>query len=323
MSNFTWLQEFRVYVNDVEVDWFDVRLNLVAGEICTLKLDYKYSWLIGQSEGFLALEYSPNAEGQGLVFDPPLGQLCEMAKDTTSLSWSISTEYAHSGTFELHFALPKFEQLAKSPPLPGVVVDFAQELEVKFDEFPTAFGASAFPCHGATHTVTVQLKPSSSLLNTPVKLLWAGEPATALGVVVTPSVEDVQLLGPDGASWTLNCLDTIENGDFSLQLMFVEWGRELLPLTMSLGHNLVTAKRWSESTESLPGYPRKLEKIRAISSFLKIPVSGVLVNLQEGSHRFYDRYSDVIGEVSSSNVDEDVYISMRIVNTYDSSVVGY
>ena len=82
-----WYTQFRPHVNDKRVNWEDLDLTFAGGK-CKLELEYKYSYLIGGVDGFIALEYQPGQEGQGLVFDPPLGQLVEMAKGTTSLSWS-------------------------------------------------------------------------------------------------------------------------------------------------------------------------------------------------------------------------------------------
>lgn len=314
----TWLQEFAPYVNGKKVRWPDLMLNLVAGEICTLTLDYEYSWLIGDPDAFLALEYTPGAEGQGLVFDPPLGQQCEMAEGSTSLSWSVSTEHAHSGPFVLQFALPKFEQLSKSPPLPGAVVNFAQELEVKFDEFSTTFGASAYPCHGATHRVYVRAKPSSQFLNKPIKLVWGGEPAGSLGLMVSPSLGSAQLLSLEWVSWELNCLNTTKNGDFSLQLMLVEAGVMSLPLAMSLGHNYVTVERWTTDEFRWPDIEWHQRHIRAKSVFSKTRAQGVPVT-KAGSNVTY-KYTDSSGEAATTITSQDGG-RLEIHNRYDGTVV--
>ncbi len=316
-SSSTWLQEFRPYVNDVEVDWLDVKLNLVSGEICTLKLDYKYSWLIGAPEGFLALEYASDVEEQGLVFDPPLEQRCEMAKGTTSLSWSIFTEIAHSGPFVLNFSLPEFEQLPNSPPLPGEVVNFAQEVDVKFDEFSVDFGASAYPCHGARHTVTVRPKPSSQFLNKPIKLVWGGEPAANLGVVVAPSLGREQLLTSEGVTWELNCLDTTRNGDFFLQLMLVESGVRSSPLAMSLGHNHVTVERWSTAEYQWPDIEWQKYHIRATSVFLKKGVPGVRVT--RATNQFF-YFTDSKGEAATT-ISTQAGGRLEVQNKYDGTVI--
>jgi hypothetical protein len=305
----TWLQEFTLYVNAQRVKWPDVKLNLVEGERCTLMLDYEYSWLIGEPDAFLVLEYKPGAEGQGLIFDPPLGEPVEMAKGTTSLSWSISTDQAPSGPFVLQFGIPRIEDMPKSPPLPGEIFNLAQELEVKFDEFPVTFGESAYPCHGATHTLT--LKPQGSLLDKQVKLRWTG--GAELGVVVTPSIEDTQLLGPCGVTWTFDCRNTRTDGDFSLELMLMEVGVASAPLRMSLGHNLVRAEHWTSGPyhEGWPDWTEYYKgHIRAISVHLNSVAPNVRVTMGNGA----------TGLTNSKGEYESRY-GLKIINQYDQSIV--
>ncbi|UVK97659.1 Ig-like domain-containing protein [Pseudomonas sp. B21-048] len=308
----TWLQEFRPYINGVEVDWLDAKLTLVAGEIYTLKLDYKYSWLIGEPEGFLALECTPVAEDQGLVFSPPLEELQEMAKGTTSMSWSISTERAHSGPFVLQFALPNFEQLPKSPSLPGEVVDIAQELEVKFDEFPVTLGRRAYPCHGARHTVTVRPTPTSHLQGMHVKLVWSGDSAVTLGVLVTPDPGEARQLNAEGVTWALDCSESRKSGDFSLRLIIEEWGFETKPIDMFLAHNLVSAYRWAD-------FSKELWNIRATSKFLNQPAPGVSVLVLPGGGGVEHKVTQENGEVSDPMRGEKT--EFIIVNRYDGSNV--
>ncbi|SEN51857.1 hypothetical protein SAMN03159293_00223 [Pseudomonas sp. NFACC39-1] len=316
-TDMTWFQEFRPYVNDRPVRWPDVELNLVPGEACTLTLDYEYSWLIGNPDARILLEYKPGEEAQGLVFDPPLGQLVAMEAGSTALSWSISPGEGQGGTFVLQFGMPLIEEMPKSPPLPGRVVDVAQALHVKFDEFALTFGeGAAYPCHGASHTFTVWCEPSSPLLNKQVKLVWEGESAVSLGVVVTPALESAQLLTPEGARWELNCRDTTRDGDFSLRMDVVESGVTTGLLAMSLGHNLVRAERWT--TGPFPSFDPLLDyylkHIRAISKFLNEPAPGVRT-LLNGTP--YNR-TNAQGEVSATQL-EGESMSLSIVNRYDAS----
>nr|BFE94662.1 hypothetical protein GCM10020185_51980 [Pseudomonas brassicacearum subsp. brassicacearum] len=39
-NDMTWLQDFRPYVDGRPVEWSEVKLNVFAGQVCTLKLDY-------------------------------------------------------------------------------------------------------------------------------------------------------------------------------------------------------------------------------------------------------------------------------------------
>lgn len=306
----TWRLHFKPYVNGERVKWDEVTLHLVAGQKCTLMLDYEDSTFIGDPDGFLALVYEEGAEGQGLVFDPPLGQYCEMAEGTTSLSWTISSDKAPSGLFGLQFKFSVDSTLPPSPLLPGEIINIAQEVDVVFDEFPVTFETgAAYPCHGATHTFTVRPKPSSQLLNKNVKLGWGGE---SLGVVVTPSLGSAQLLGPDGVTWTLDCRNANTKGDFSLQLILMEGGGTSAPLQMSLGHNLVRAERW---TTEHPGFwpewvPYYISNIRAISVHLNSVAPGVPVFVNGTQRGSTDRQ----GVFSSKE-------SQKLYNHYDKTLV--
>ncbi|MGG7646485.1 hypothetical protein ACQ4OB_00410 [Pseudomonas sp. ES4] len=307
----TWYQEFMPYVNGQRIRWDDLDLKLFAGGVCELKLDYEYSWLIGDPDAQIALEYQPGNEGQGLVFDPPLGQLVEMAEGTTSLSWTIKATAASSGSFALQFAMPQFVEVPKSPPLPGAILDFAQELEAKYDEFPVPFGANAYPCHGAKHTFTVLPKPGSQWLNKKIRLLMRGE---NLGVVVSPSLESEQLLTPEGVMWELDCLGTTQKGSFSLQVMLVEFEGNIPPLNMLLAHNLVTAEHWITGPHwAFPDLEYYLWHVRATSVFLKTLAPGVATMYENGTPS---------NSVTGKNGEDSSRVSyLKIVNRYDGSVV--
>ena len=88
-NELTWQQDFRPNFTGSPAGWTDVRLRIFAQQNYILKLDYKDSWLIGDPDAQLLLEYKPGEEAQGLVVDPPLGQLVAMEEGTTSLSLSL------------------------------------------------------------------------------------------------------------------------------------------------------------------------------------------------------------------------------------------
>lgn len=307
-----WYTQFRPYVNDERVRWDDLDLIFVGG-VCELKLEYEHSFLIGALDAFIVLEYQPGKEGQGLVFDPPLGQLVEMAEGTASLSWTIKADEAACGSFVLQFVLPKIVEISKSPPVKFEMSSLEQELEVKFDKFSVSFGASAYPCHGAEHTFTVLPKPGSRLLNKNIKLLMGGE---NLGVVVSPSLENEQLLTPEGATWELNCLNTTKNGAFSLQLMSVKSGGRSSPIAMSLGHNLVRAEHWRSGPHwQFPDDEYYMMNIRATSQFLNTAASSVEVTIMSPTPTYVK--TNALGEFSTRNIIYD----LRITNRYDGTVV--
>ncbi|WP_460144879.1 hypothetical protein [Pseudomonas sp. S2_A02] len=316
----TWRLHFKPYVNGNRVKWGEVTLNLVAGQRCELKLDYEDSTFIGDPDAFLALEYQEGVEGQGLVFDPPLGQYCEMAEGTTSLNWSIFTDQAPSGPFGLKFKFPIGSTLPDSPLLPGEIVNIAQEVDVIFDEFPVTFETStAYPCHGATHTFTVRPKPSSYFLNKEVKLLWGGKSAESLGVVITPALENVRQLTVEGLTWEVNCLSTTEDGDFSLQLGLVDSWVVSSPLTMSLGHNLLTAERWQTSHHQWPDIEWTSYHIRVKSAFTEKVISGVKVILEYPGGEENKR-TDAKGEFATT-ISQQSIRRLKVYNPYNKDYV--
>ncbi|WP_146188771.1 hypothetical protein [Pseudomonas sp. HMWF021] len=320
VSSSTWLQNFRPHVNNVYVRWPDLNLALVAGQTCTLTLDYEYSWLIGDPDAFLVLDYVAGAEGQGLKFDPPLGQALQMAEGTTSLSWSISVEQVSNSAFALQFAIPRIPELLNSPHVPGFAIDITQVVDVEFDQFGVIFGTgTAYPCQGAKHTLTVKPKPSSPLLGKPVRLLLDGGNIEKFGVRVTPALEIPRLLTEAGLTWELDCVNG-ERGDFSLQLELAGTEVKSSPLQMSLAHNLLTAEKWSRPVDVFPGNPPQTAYyIRATSPFLNTPVGGVEVNV----HDFAWPNPTVAktqanGEWSTRS---EQFVKMWIVNKYDGSTV--
>lgn len=318
----TWLQEFTPYVNGVRVKWPDLMLNVAEGETCTLMLDYEYSWLIGDPDAFLVLDYVPGREGQGLTFDPPLGQPIEMAEGTIALSWTISIEQASTCDFELQFSIARMADLPKSPIVPGLTRDIAQEVEVIFDEFPVTFRTSTiYPCQGAKHTVTVRPKPSSPLLDQPVILLLDGETVDKFGMRVTPKLVDARPLSAEGLTWELDCAEAIA-GRFTLQLKLAGTVFKSSPLEASLGHNLVTAEHWSKYVEpGRPGMePYTAYYIRATSSFLNLPANGLRVTVSLSSGTVTQEITRVNGEAVWNDY-RRTFRNMEILNLYDGSVV--
>ncbi|MFJ7314058.1 hypothetical protein ACIQVE_15080 [Pseudomonas sp. NPDC098747] len=319
-SSETWMQEFTPYVNGQRVKWPDLALNLLEGDECTLTLDYEYSWLIGDPFAFITLQYQYGQEGRGLVFDPPLMQVIKMAEGTTSLSWTIKTDGAPSGTFGLEFSIPLITELPVSPPVPGTILNLAQELDVKFDEFDVAFGGGGvFPCHGAKHTLTVRPKPASKLLDKPIKLQWEKAPGANLGVAITPALGKEEVLTKEGKTWELDCLNSSRNMDFSLQMTLVESGSTSSPIAMSLAHNLVSVERRIKEHWGHPDLTWYSHHIIATSVFLKKPASEVLVTIVRDGRDSYLK-ADSNGEVVVNN-HNGASIKMSVLNYYSGVVV--
>ncbi|MFJ7314059.1 hypothetical protein ACIQVE_15085 [Pseudomonas sp. NPDC098747] len=296
-SSDLWHREFTPYVDGRRVRWPDVALNLSVGDVCTLTLDYEYSYLIGQPESRIGLYYLAGEDGLGLIFDPPLEQLIEMPIGTTSVSWTITAQNAPSNAFVLQFGLPRVAGLPRSPPVLGTVWNLAQELDVKFDEFDVAFAGNAFPCLGAKHRLTVRPKPFSHLLNKPIKLQWEKAPGENSGVKIAPDLGREELLTLEGKTWELDCLNSTQRGDFSLQITLVEWGVTSSLLAMSLAHNLVWVKRWTTPEFSWPDMNWNKRHIQATSVFSGKLAEGVPVN-KAGSSQTY-KHTNSLGEAAT------------------------
>ncbi|MFJ2480933.1 hypothetical protein ACIOWE_11720 [Pseudomonas sp. NPDC087598] len=217
----SWLEGFSPLVNGQQVEWPELKLDLMKGETIRLALDFNRNWLIGNSAGFLALEYTPGAEGRGLVFDPPLDTPCEMLKGTTSLSWTITSEQAQSGPFELQFGLPKLTGVPKSPSSPGRLIDSWLE------GFSPLVNGRQFTWPGVKLDL---MKGETIKLELDFKDNWLiGNPDGFLALEYTPGAEGRGLVfdpqlgtpiemaeGSTSLSWTVTS-EQAQNGNFELQ----------------------------------------------------------------------------------------------------------
>ncbi|MGE1175986.1 hypothetical protein [Pseudomonas sp. BW7P1] len=313
----TWLQNFRPYVNGVKVRWPDLSLHLVAGQCIDLTLEFEYSYLIGDPESPLKLCCEQDAESLGLVCDPPFGQLVEMAEGLIELTWHICASGTSGGSFNLHFEMPLYQGMPPSPSIPGKLITIDQDLNVCFDNFPVEFGKSAaFPCFGAVHTITVLPAVNSALLGKEVRLKWIGPSPSQLNVMLTPSIGTSQTLTAEGCSWTLNCKQSKEKGEWALHVLVLDPALESVPLPMSLGHNLVTVERWSSETSGSGWPPLPHHQIIATSTFLKVPAEGVEVRVSAPNGTSYG-YTDKDGKFSATG--EGVFLGVR--NKYNNSWV--
>lgn len=304
----TWLQNFRPHLNGTRVRWAELQLNMTAGDSLELQLEFEDSYMVGDPDAWLKLCCEPAAEQVGLVCNPPIGQLVEMAQGLTSLTWTVSVTPESTGLFTLHFEMPQWQGMPPSPAVPGDILNFAEELDIKFDEFQLNFGAIAYPCHGAAHTFTVLPKPDSRLLSKNVTLMMEG---AELGVTVTPPLANGQPLQPEGVSWTLDCRNTRQNGNFFLKLAVEDWVST--PCQMSLAHNWVTAKHWRTEHEQWPEWtPYYMSHIRATSAYLNTPAKSVEVIVNNGAY-YASTNSD--GEYSKREA------NLKILNRYNNTTV--
>ncbi|WP_347904244.1 hypothetical protein [Pseudomonas purpurea] len=234
LTDDAWAQEFELYLEGEKVDLAKGDLALLRGKAYELELKVKNgSLLIGSS---VTLQDLSEAEALGLRFVPPLGAP-QPLEEGQSVRWSITSDTGKSGYFGLKLTSPRLPDWQ----LPGRVIaqDLSEDVDVHFDTFARVFGgAPAYPCIGATHTLTVRPKAQSLLLGKKV-ILEITEDAASLGVVVSPEPNIPQTLGADGVGWTFNCVNSTKSGSFSVRLRVLEWDLSSLALPMLLGNNKV------------------------------------------------------------------------------------
>jgi large repetitive protein len=234
LSRNEWTQETTLYLNEKPVDLSKGDLELLSDESYELKLEVNSgSVLIGSS---VMLEDLSDAETLGLKFDPPLSEP-QPLKEGQPVSWDITCDPDKTG----YFALKLIGQKLPDWYLPGLVIakNPNEDVEVYLDTSSMLFGGKpAYPCIGATHTLTVKPKDHSSLLGKYVTL-EVTEEAAGLGVSVRPDPSIPQKLEVRGMYWTLSCVNSTKSGAFSVRLKVLEWDFSSLPLSMSLGHNKV------------------------------------------------------------------------------------
>lgn len=310
----TWMQEFTLLLNGQEVDFDGEPLEVVRGVANKLELRVRsYSWLIPWEQ--VALEDHDGAVASGLQFSPDLEVLRPV--DGNPLCWSVATSLPGTNReFSLKLTSPDIPDKV----LAAKIVDASQQFEVLFDTFSHELGAAtAYPCHGAIHTVRLRLIPGSPLSGSHVQLNWQGESAESLGVVVTPGLDVTHQLDGEWLTWTLDCKNSTRDAKFSLALMASDSNWTASPLAMSLGHNLVTVERWHKNYDGPIHYYDEYG-IRATSSFLNTPAEGVEV-VASRSHVPSPEITltDQKGEVIRPVVDAVVYFSIK--NRYDGTDV--
>ncbi|CAN7696219.1 Ig-like domain-containing protein [Pseudomonas brassicacearum] len=219
-NDMTWLQDFRPYVDGRPVEWSEVKLNVFAGQVCTLKLDYGGSWLIGEPDAQICLQFKPGEEVQGLVFDPPLGQLVAMEQGGTSLSWTIFTDQAQNRPFVLEFDIPLITEMPPSPPLSGITRDEDSWLEeftfyLNSQEFDLAHRRLSLK-DGTNNTWELRAKEDSALINATSVALWMSG-GDALQLVFDPPLFQPQPVTTVPLSWSI-LTKASHWGSFTLEL---------------------------------------------------------------------------------------------------------
>jgi hypothetical protein len=309
-----WAQAFELYLEGEKVDLAKGDLALLRGKPYELELKVNSgSPFIGCS---VTLDDLSQAEALGLRFFPPLGAP-QTLEEGQSVRWSITSNTGNSGYFGLKlisFGLPDWQ-------LPGRVIaqDLSEEVDVHFDNFGKVFGGDpAYPCIGATHTVTLRPKVHSQLMGKDV-ILEVTEEAAGLGVVVSPEPNLPQTLEADGVSWTFNCVDSTKSGNFSVRLRVLEWELSSLALPMSLGDNKVKVIEHEGPIQI--GWPVSWRTSVCVASEFTEKVVAVPVTVQIFGEKPWVGSTDSRGWIYVYH-EEHQYVSFTFYNRYDGSTVG-
>ncbi|MFJ2465335.1 hypothetical protein [Pseudomonas sp. NPDC087615] len=308
-----WAQEAELYLDGQQVDLTKGDLVLLRGRDVAYKLELKVnkgSVLIGSS---VTLQDLWGAAERGLTFSPDL-EMPQEIKEGQSAHWYIFTDNGNGGIFGLNLTTPVLPDWQ----IPAYVEagDLAEAVKVDFDAFPQLFGGGpAFPCLGATHTVTVRPQDRSFLLGHDVVLELSAQ-AAELGVTVSPT--DPQTLSDSGVNWSLNCVKSTALGSFSVRLKVLERDFSSLDLPMSLGHNKarISERFGPQEMGGSASYWRY--GIRATSTFTGQPAERVPVTVAVTGKPTVENLTAYNGWIYINYYDGES-ASLIIRNRYDGS----
>ncbi|KHA72853.1 hypothetical protein NZ35_12850 [Pseudomonas chlororaphis] len=266
-----WAKEAELYLDGQRVDLAASDFVLSRGRVEAYKLELKVNKGSALPGSTVTLKNLWGATERGLTFVPDL-ETPQVIKQGLSVHWYIFAEKASGGIFGLNLTssvLPDWQ-------LPGrVEAHITEMVDVAFDSFAQVFGdGPAYPCLGATHTVTVKPRQPGPLIGQNVTLALS-DGAAELGVVVSPDTP--QALGTEGVSWTMSCVDSHKNGDFAVWLKVQAWNSESAALPMVLGHNKVRITEKYGPKDEAGGWGRY--GIRAASTFTEQPAGDVSVTV--------------------------------------------
>ncbi|MDN3223481.1 hypothetical protein, partial [Pseudomonas nunensis] len=281
VENDVWAREFDLLIDGERLD-LTQDIVICYGQERVITLEVKPdSPLIGATT--VSLKTLPGTESSDFMARPPLGT--PVPVDHGNMNWWIEPDTEFSGFYGLKLSSPKLPD--RQLPVRVISRDLANEVDVLFDgvAMTEAFGKGrAYPCHGATHSITIKPKPGSRLLNSQGALLWGGEPAQALGISLSPAPAEYRTLGPDGFTWTLDCSNSLKDGVFSLRLMSDGLNFVSSDFTLSLGHNSVEIVDRSGPTQINPPIGMWTTAVRVASTvtgqFVSVPVQ-VRISLNE------------------------------------------
>ncbi|TMU66196.1 hypothetical protein FGA82_31475 [Pseudomonas fluorescens] len=308
-----WAQAAELYLDGERVD-------LAVSDLRLLKRSQPYKLELKVNDGSVligstvTLQNLWGAKERGLSFVPDLG-MGQTIQAGVPVHWSVFAEEGTSGIFGLSLSSPVMSDWQ----LPAYVEagDLAEAVKVDLDTFPQLFGGGpAFPCLGATHTVTVRPQDHSFLLGHDVVLELSAQ-AAELGVTVSPTTP--QTLGDDGVSWSLNCVDSAQAGNFAVWLKVPARDFNSLELPMSLGHNKVNISEKFGPQEMGGSASYWRYGIRATSTFTGQPAGRVPVTVAVTGKPTVESLTDSNGWIYINYYDGES-ASLTILNRYDGSL---
>ncbi|MBV7553836.1 hypothetical protein KW841_15915 [Pseudomonas sp. PDM28] len=277
----SWERPFGLYLNGKKIDPARDQLVLVHGTSYELKLGVNDASQMGS---IVTLEDLTDAVQQGMEFDPPLGTPQTITAGIAR--WSIVCGSGGNGLFGLKLTSSRLPDWH----LPGRLLanDLAEDVYMSFDTYRTIFGRAAYPCHGMKHLLAMRALPGSHLIGKEVTLQWVGDTAADLGIIVTPDPAIPQLIDETNfVRWEFDCVNSIKDGSFAVQLNVDELNFKSMPLMMSLAHNAIKVSE-TFGPQEVGGYYRY--GVRAVSIFTGHPAgkSPVLVTVtgQEPTVKF-------------------------------------
>ncbi|AEV62475.1 alpha-2-macroglobulin family protein [Pseudomonas ogarae] len=313
LADDAWAQALELYLDGEKVDLAEGDIALLDGKSYELRLEVNSARPLTAAS--VTLEDLSQAEALGLAFTPPLGTPQPLVEGQ-SVHWSITCNTGKSG----YFGLKLTSSILPDWHLPGRVIaqDLSEDVEVHLDTFAQVFGGDpAYPCLGATHTLTVRPNTRSLLLGEDVMLELTDE-TVDLGVIVSPAPDLPQPLGADGVSWSLNCTDSTDSGRFAVRLKVREWDFRSLELPMSLGHNKVEITERFGPTEMGGSASYWMYGIRATSTFTGQPAGGVPVTVTVSEKPPTQGRTAQTGWIYVNYYDDES-ASLIIRNLYDNS----
>lgn len=305
----SWERPFGVYLNGMKINPAGIELALLRGTSHELELKVNDASQMGST---VTLEDLADAVQQGMKFDPPLGAPQTITAGVAR--WLITCGSGGNGFFGLKLTssiLPDWH-------LPGRLLsnDLAQDVQMEFDTYRTMFGSAAWPCHGVKHELTLRALPGSQLLGKKVTLNWVGDTAVDLGIVVTPDPAIPQLMAENHVlRWEFDCINSLKDGSFAVQLHVEDGGFTSQPLLMDLAHNAIEVSETFGPTEMGGSAPYYRYAVRAVSKFTRQIAGGRPVLVMLSGHEPFVGRTRADGWIDV-NYYEGQSASFRLISPY-------